>query len=71
MKPLMENQKIHFDDHIEEMLIANVPVRDKWWKFWLPKSVRYFYGIYSKMGDISQISIADKRISIIGREYRG
>jgi len=33
------------------LLEVNVRVRYKWWKFWLPKTVKHVCGTYTKIGN--------------------
>lgn len=48
-------------DHYEEGSML-VEVRDKWWKFWLPKQVAY--GTYVRVGSIVSIHIKQVPVPI-------
>ena len=42
------------ENYEEGGLIIKIPVRDKWYKLWLPKTINYEYGSYIKISNMKQ-----------------
>lgn len=50
------------DDYETVHLFTDVSVRNRWWKFWLPKSISCYCGVHTKIGNKVLISLKDRNI---------
>ena len=45
------------EDYEEGVMTVHVPIKKKWYQFWLPKNIDYDYCRYTKIGNMVKITI--------------